>query len=261
MATTQQVRQHYAGKDLAARLLAAAGAGDGPVTVDALAPYDELHAGGASSTTALLDLLGLAPGTTLLDVGSGLGGPARLAAHRHGCQVTGVDLSPDFVDAARELTARTGLADLVTFALGDGERLPCADASHDRAMLVHVGMNVPDKAALFTEVHRVVRPGSPFGLFEQMRVGPGDLPFPMPWAVDAGSSFVETPDDYSRALTAAGFDVLRVEDRRAALAAGGGPRQDGLVVVFGAEFVTRISNNVAATRAGLLAPVLVVARA
>ena len=73
MATTEQVRQHYAGKDLAARLLAAAGAGDGPVTVDALAPYDELHAGGATSTAALLDLLGLAPGTTLLDVGSGLG--------------------------------------------------------------------------------------------------------------------------------------------------------------------------------------------
>ncbi|MFF2832232.1 SAM-dependent methyltransferase [Cellulosimicrobium cellulans] len=261
MATTEQVRQHYAGKDLAARLLAAAGAGDGPVTVDALAPYDELHAGGATSTAALLDLLGLAPGTTLLDVGSGLGGPARLAAHRHGCHVTGVDLSPDFVDAARELPARTGLANLVTFALGDGDRLPCDDASHDRAMLVHVGMNVPDKTALFTEIHRVLRPGSPFGLFEQMRVGAGGLPFPMPWAVDAGSSFVETPDDYGRALTAAGFDVLRVDDRRAALAAAGGPGQDGLVVVFGQEFVTRISNNVAATRAGLLAPVVVLARA
>lgn len=261
MATTDQVRRHYAGTDLAARILAAAGAGAGPVTVDALSPYDQLHAGGAAATSALLDLLGLAPGVSLLDVGCGIGGPARLAAHRYACSVTGVDVSPDFVDAARELTGRTALAGLVTFALGDGDRLPCADASHDRAMLVHVGMNVPDKAALFAEVHRVVRPGGPFGLYEQMRVGAGDLPFPMPWAVDAGSSFVETPDAYTDALTAAGFDVLRVDDRRAALAAAGGPGQDGLVVVFGQEFVTRISNNVAATRAGLLAPVVVLARA
>ncbi len=261
MATTDQVRRHYAGKDLAARILAAAGAGDGPTTVDALSPYDQLHAGSAAATSALLDLLDLAPGVSLLDVGCGLGGPARLAAHRHGCHVTGVDLSPDFVDAAHDLTERAGLRHLVTFALGDGDRLPCADASHDRAMLVHVGMNVPDKAALFAEVHRVVRPGGPFVLYEQMRVGTGDLPFPMPWAVDAAASFVETPDAYTDALTATGFDVLHVDDRRAALAAAGGPGQDGLVVVFGQEFVTRISNNVAATRAGLLAPVVVLARA
>src|SRR5690606_38763565 len=121
MATTEQVRRHYAGRDLAARILAAAGAGAGPVDVDALTPYDQLHAGGAPATTALLDLLGLTAGIVLLDVGCGLGGPARLAARRHGCHVTGVDVSPDFVDAARELTDRTGLTDLVTVELGDGE--------------------------------------------------------------------------------------------------------------------------------------------
>ena len=261
MATTEQVRRHYAGRDLAARILAAAGAGAGPVDVDALTPYDQLHAGGAPATTALLDLLGLTAGIVLLDVGCGLGGPARLAARRHGCHVTGVDVSPDFAGAARELTDRTGLADLVTVELGDGERLPCADASHDRAMQVHVGMNVPDKAALFAEVHRVVRPGAPFALLDQMRVGAGDLPFPQPWATTPDASFVETPDAYQDALAHAGFDVLRVEDRRPALAASGGPRQDGLVVVFGDDFATRLANNVAATRAGLLAPVLVLARA
>ena len=261
MAITEQVRRHYGGEDLAGRILATAGAGDGPVTADALAPYDQLHAGGALATTALLDVLDLDARTTLLDVGCGLGGPARLAAARHGCRVTGVDLSPDFVAAAGELSARAGLSHLVAFEVGDGDGLPCADASHDRAMLVHVGMNVPDKAALFTDVRRVLRPGGLFGVFEQMRVGPGDLPYPMPWAVDAETSFVETPSAYEEALTTTGFDVLRVEDRRAALAAPGGPPQDGLVVVFGEEFATRLGNNLAATRAGLLAPVVVLARA
>jgi ubiquinone/menaquinone biosynthesis C-methylase UbiE len=261
MTTTDRVRQHYAGEDLAQRILTAAGAGDGPVTVDALSPYDELHAGGTTATATLLDLLGLTRDVALLDVGCGLGGPARFAASRHGCRVSGVDLSPDFVAAARELTERVGLTDLVTFSLGDGDRLPYDDASHDRAVLVHVGMNVPDKAALFAEVRRVVRPGGLFGLYEQMRVGPGELPYPMPWAVDAEASFVETPDAYEEALRTAGFEVLKVEDRRAALAAAGGPGQDGLAVVFGQEFVTRISHNVAATRAGVLAPVLVVALA
>lgn len=260
MTATDRVRQHYAGEKIAQRILATVGAGDDPVTSAALAPYDELHAGGAVATGALLELLGLTPEVAVLDVGCGIGGPARLAADRYGCRVTGVDLSPDFVSAARELTERAGLAHLVTFALGDGDRLPCDDASHDRAMLVHVGMNVPDKAALFAEVHRVLRPGGLFGLFEQMRVGPGDLPFPEPWATERDASFVETPDAYQDALTRAGFDVLRVEDRRAALAASGGPHQEGLVAVFGEDFATRLANNVAATRAGLLAPVLVLAR-
>ncbi|MBD5785884.1 methyltransferase domain-containing protein [Cellulosimicrobium terreum] len=262
MATTDLIREHYSEADLADRILRQVAAVDGEaVSVEALAPYDQLHAGGSAATVHLLDQLDLGPGTALLDVGCGFGGPARLAASRHGCPVTGVDLSPDFVDAARTLAERAGLSDLLAFAVGESGHLPCDDDSQDRAMLVHVGMNVEDKSALFAEVRRALRPGGLFGVYDQMRIGPGDLPFPLPWAVDAHTSFVEPVAAYTDGLEAAGFEVLSVEDRRRALAESGDPRQEGLVVVFGPQFAERIANNLAATRGGVLAPVLVLARA
>ncbi|MFC8920991.1 class I SAM-dependent methyltransferase [Cellulosimicrobium sp. NPDC057127] len=257
MATTDRVRQHYAGADLAERILAAASAG-GPVDVGSLAPYDQLHVGGAPTTLHLLRLLGLEARTALLDVGCGLGGPARIAADRFGCPVTGVDLSPDFVAAGSVLTEHVGLSHLVRLEVGAAEQLPCEDASQDRAMMIHVGMNVPDKTAAFAELHRVVRPGGLVGVHDQMRVGPGELTFPLPWAVDAETSFVEPPSAYEDALSAAGFAVLRVEDRRADVA----ERADEHVeraVVFGATFLDRVANLVAAARGGVVAPVVVVA--
>jgi SAM-dependent methyltransferase len=263
MAANDRIREHYAGRDLADRILAAAGADDesGAVPVDALAPYDELHAGGLATTLYLLSRLELDAGTALLDVGCGLGGSSRVAADRHGCPVTGVDLSPDFVAAARALTTRVGLSHLLRFEVGQAEQLPCDDASHDRAVMIHVGMNLPDKAATFAEVHRVLRPGGLFGLHDQMRVGPGDLPYPQPWAVDDETSFLASPSAYVDALAAAGFEVLSVEDRRAALAAGPGEPAEDRAVVFGPAFVERMANRMAATRAGILAPVVVLARA
>ncbi|WP_435738173.1 class I SAM-dependent methyltransferase [Cellulosimicrobium sp. PMB13] len=263
MATSDRVREHYAGSDIAARILTAAGAADdgGTVPVDALAPFDELHAGGLATTLYLLNVLELDAGTSLLDVGCGLGGSSRVAADRHGCPVTGVDLSPDFVAAARVLTERVALSHLVRFEVGEAQQLPCDDASHDRAAMIHVGMNLPDKAAAFADVHRVVRPGGLFGLHDQMRVGPGDLPYPQPWAVDDETSFLESPSSYADALTAAGFEVLSVEDRRPALAAAPGEPTEDRAVVFGPVFVERVTNMMAATRAGILAPVVVLARA
>jgi len=260
MSTTDRVREHYAGAGLADRVLAAAGGDGAPLTVDALAPHDELHAGGLATSLALLDRLDLAPGTRLLDVGCGLGGTSRVAADRYGCAVTGVDLSPDFVAAARTLTERVGLAHLLTFAVGDGGPLPCPDASHDRAAMIHVGMNVPDKAGLFADVRRVLRPGGLFAVHDQMRAGPGALRWPQPWAADEETSFVEPPSAYVDALTVAGFEVLTVEDRRAEVAAAAGQRPEDRAVVFGPAFAERAANVLAATRAGVLAPVLVVAR-
>jgi MPBQ/MSBQ methyltransferase len=261
MSTTDRVRQHYAGDDLAERILDAAGSPDGTAHVDALAPFDELHVGALAATLHLLGRLDLDAGTALVDVGSGVGGPARVAADRYGCTVTGVDLSPDFVAAARVLTERAGLGQLVRSEVGEGGRLPCDDGSQDRAMMIHVGMNVPDKAAVFAEMRRVVRSGGLVGVYDQMRVGPGELPYPLPWAVDEETSFVEPTAAYVDGLTAAGFEVLDVEDRSAALERPVPGAADDLSAVYGPAIVERRANLVAATLAGTLAPVLVLARA
>jgi len=266
MNTENTVRDHYRGDDLEDRVLTAlegAGIDVDALQVDDLTGVDQLHAGFVPSTEHLLDVLGVDESTRLLDVGSGIGGPARLAADRTGCTVTGIDLSPDFVDLARKLTARVGLTDRVTFELGSATAMPYDDGTFTRAMLIHVGMNIAEKDVVFAEVHRVLEPGGRFAVYEQMRVGDGDLTYPMPWAEEASSSFVETRERYRELLAAAGFRIESEEDRTAPVAALGRPPAGALTpgALFGEGFAARIGNNVAATMAGMLAPILIVGRA
>jgi MPBQ/MSBQ methyltransferase len=258
------VREHYSGDDLEARVLdALRGAG---VDVDAMKAEDlngvyQLNAGGVASTEHLLAALDVSADTRVLDVGSGVGGAARVAAARHDVHVTGIDLSPDFVELARRLTERVGLSDRVTFDIGSATDMPYDDGTFDRAMLNHVGMNIEAKDRVFAEVRRVLTPDGRFAVYEQMRVGDGDLSFPLPWADDESSSFVETRERYAELLRAAGFRIESEEDRTAAVA---GPPPPGALTpaaLFGPGFAERIGNNIAATMAGTLAPILMVARA
>ena len=262
MDVRELVTSHYSGDDLSGAILTAlAGAG---VDVEHLGPsdlfpVDQLHAGFAAATKYVLDRLGLDSGTRLLDVGCGIGGTSRMAAMA-GAEVTGIDLTPDFVEAATSLTERVGLADRASFVTTPGESMPFAEGSFDAAVMVHVGMNIPGKEEVFAEVHRVLAPGARFAVFEQMRTADGDLPYPMPWAVDERSSFVETSAEYVAHLERAGFTVEEVEDRTASTL---GPPPVGPVspvAVFGSAFAERVGHNVAATRAGLLGAVLVVAQ-
>ncbi|SDT32253.1 Methyltransferase domain-containing protein [Friedmanniella luteola] len=264
----QMVRSHYSREGLAEVVLdavAASGADPERLTPQALGSVDQLHLGGAAATAHLLGRLELGPGTPLLDVGGGLGGPARAAAAGHGCPVVSVDLSPDFVQAARALTDRVGLGDRVEHRLGSAEQLDLETGRFSAAMMIHVGMNLPDKPAVFAEVRRVLADGGVFGLFEQVRTGPGALTYPLPWAEAEGSSFLVDLDTLTGALRSAGFEVEEVEDRSAAVpeiaARTPGPPPLSPAAVFGPGFVERLRNDVAAIRAGSLAPVVVLARA
>lgn len=257
------VTSHYGGGNLSEVILHALAEHD--VDVDHLGPadlfaVDQLHAGGAPATKHVLDRLEVGPGVRVLDVGCGIGGASRMAAMA-GAEVTGIDLTPDFVEAATALTERAGLGDRATFLTTPGEALPFDDGSFDAALMVHVGMNIPDKQAVFAEVHRVLAEGGRFGIYEQVRAGDGDLPYPLPWAEDERSSFVERVEDYTRQLETVGFTVEEVEDRTSFTMGGPPPGPVTNAVVFGPAFVQRIGNNIEATQAGLLTAVLVVARA
>jgi len=266
MDSERVVREYYRGDDLEGVVLDAlrgVGVDVDTLRVEDLAGLDQLHAGFVPATEHLLDTLDLTAEMSLLDVGSGVGGPARLAAARHGCRVTGIDLSPDFVDLARKLTERVGLTDLVTFDVGSATALPYEDGAFSRAMLNHVGMNIAAKDRVFAEVRRVLETNGRFAIYEQMRMGDGELAYPMPWADDEASSFVETRERYAELLRAAGFRIEVDEDRTAAVAAGGPPAPGALTpgALFGPGFGERIGNNLVATAAGILGSVLIVARA
>jgi SAM-dependent methyltransferase len=268
------VAQHYTHGGLEAAILAALRAsGKDPANLqpDDLAPGDEFHIGGREATVALAELLGLQPDLKLLDVGCGIGGPARYFAHHHQCNVTGIDLTDEFIEVARALSARVGLAERVTFVQGSALDLPFPPHSFDGAYMIHVGMNIADKATLFGQVKRALRPGGFFAVYDIMKTGPGELTYPVPWAHTPATSFLAEPATYRGLLSDAGLAVVRERDRRdfaieffhamrARIAETGLPPL-GIHIVMGADFQQKIGSVIAGIEAGVIAPLEMVCRA
>lgn len=156
------VADHYARGDLIGAIregLARIGKSESTVTAEDLAPVDEFHIGGRAATEELARQLALAAEDRVLDIGCGLSGPARQIAVNYGCHVTGIDLTRDYVDAGNVLSGWLHLEERVSLHQGNALALPFADASFAAAYMLHVGMNVGDKPALFAEAARVLRPG------------------------------------------------------------------------------------------------------
>jgi SAM-dependent methyltransferase len=272
----ERVAQHYArGGGMEERILAALAAAGKDIerlAPDDLAPIDEFHIGGREATAELMAPLRLAPGMRLLDVGSGIGGASRYLAHAFACRVSGIDLTEEYVQVAASLARRLGLADRLSYRHGSALTLPFGAGDFDGAYMLHVGMNVAAKDALFREVRRVLKPEGFFAVYDIMRTGDGGLRFPMPWAAGEETSFLAAPAEYRRWLEAAGFRLDHERDRRgfaldfferlrARAASGSGPPPLGPHVLIGPEAPTRFGNMIAALEAGLIAPVELVARA
>jgi SAM-dependent methyltransferase len=204
-----RVDAHYgSGDDPAARILdrvRARGKDPEALTLDDLAPFDQFHSGGRDATRELAKLAGIGPETSVLDVGGGLGGPARTLASEFGCTVTVLDLTEAFCPAGEALTARVGLAGRVHFRHGDALAMPFGDAAFDLAWTQHSSMNIPDKDQLYREVHRVLRPNGRLALHEIM-AGPVQPPrYPVLWAKDQSISFLRPAADIRALLTGLGF--------------------------------------------------------
>jgi SAM-dependent methyltransferase len=196
-------REGLAGSILAA--LAAAGKSLEALTVDDLAVTDQFHGGGKPATLRLARLLGARDGLRVLDVGGGLGGPARTLAAEFGCQVTTLDLTETFVEAARVLTARLGLGERVSHHVGDALALPFEDGAFDAVWTQNSGMNIADKERLYAGFHRVLRPGGLLALQEPM-AGPVQPPvFPLMWAEEPEASFLRPPAEMRALIARAGF--------------------------------------------------------
>jgi SAM-dependent methyltransferase len=170
---------------------------------------DQLHVRGAEATVELAELAALRRGERVLDVGAGLGGPARFLAEGFGVDVTGVDLTAAFVARAEELTRDTGLADRVRFVRADATALPFADGSFDVAWTQHAAMNIADKPALYAELRRTARR---LALYDAIAGEGGPPEYPLPWAPRAELSFLVTEDELRTLLAEAGFRPTAVRD-------------------------------------------------
>jgi len=192
--------------------LAAAGRNVDALTIDDLAPADHFHSGGMNATQRLARLAGLRPGMRVLDVGGGLGGPARTLAAEFGCNVTVVDLTESYVQAGEALTARLGLTDRVKHRVGHALALDVGADAFDVVWTQNSGMNIADKERLYAGFARVLRLGGLLALQEPMAGPVQPVVFPVMWARDAGTSFLRTPGEMRAAIEAAGFQVRAWDD-------------------------------------------------
>lgn len=205
-----QVEAHYGRGDMAARILEVLredGSDLSALTLEDLTPFDQMHVRGHEATGDLAKRAGLAAGMTLLDVGCGLGGPARHLASACGCRVTGLDLTEDFVRSAAALSAKVGLADRMDFRHGSALDMPFADASFDAVWSQHVQMNIADKPRLYAEIARVLKPGGRFAAYDILAGPEGPPHYPCPWAPEPEISFLIEPETWRALVEASGFEV------------------------------------------------------
>ena len=194
MTVEHNVIEHYRHGTLEEALLqglVAAGKDLDRLTPEDLAPADEFHIGGRQATIDFVAEFEPAADTLWLDIGSGLGGPSRYVSHQYKCRVTGVDLSEEYVEVADSLAQRVGLGGKVSYRQANALSLPFEENSFDGVYMQHVGMNIADKAKLFNEVHRVLKPGGIFALYDVMRGNDGIFNYPVPWASGEDTNFIE----------------------------------------------------------------------
>ena len=239
-------------------------------SIDLLAGVDEFHMGGRPATKALAEELRISPNDRVLDVGCGMGGTARYIASTYGCQVSGIDLTPEYVEVGNRLNKGLALDGQIDLSVANATDMPFEEAGFDRASMLHVGMNIADKAGLMAEVGRILKPGGYFAVFDVMRVGAEPIEYPVAWAADESTSFVGSVDDYRGALADAGFEIVDVVEKRdialkffeaiKARLAQGGPPPLGLHIVMGSDAKIKVGNMHANVEKGAIAPVQILAR-
>ncbi len=267
------VARHYGSTGLLARIMAgleASGVDPEHLQPDDLAPVDEFHIGGREATAHAVAKMNLEAGAQVLDVGCGIGGAARYIAAQAGCRVTGIDLTPEFIEVARRLTELTGLDGKIAFECASALDMPFEDGAFDAALTLHVAMNIPERAALYGEIARVVKPGATLCVYDVMKTGEDDLAYPVPWAETPATSHLTSAEEMRGLLDAAGFDFREVEDRSAfaraffqkalaVAAASEGPPPLGTHLILGASAPEKFRNVMNIIEAGHIAPVQMIA--
>jgi MPBQ/MSBQ methyltransferase len=220
-----------------------------------LAAVDECHIRGREATVELGKQLNLEASKHVLDVGSGIGGASRYLASVYRCQVTGLDLSEEYCQVAQMLTDSIGLGQLITYRQGNALDMPFEDATFDVLWTQHTAMNIADKARLYAEIWRVLKPGGLLAIFDIVAGSGGPIFFPVPWAREPSISFLVTPDELRTLLERTGFreigwretseeGLVWFRELAKKIQQLGGTPPLGFHILFGSDFKTMAINQV-----------------
>jgi len=274
MPTNNPIANHYLHGDLLQSIesaLPALGKTTETVTVADLAPVDEFHIGGRIATDHLFEQLSFSEQSYLLDVGCGLGGAARYVTTKYKNRVAGIDLTPEYIETGNAICRWMNLENSIELLEGSALSMPYQSNSFDGSYMFHVGMNIKDKAALFSELARVLKPGSGFGVYDIMRRTDEAIVFPVPWATDSSTSHIDSAKAYQELLEAAGFEISVITSRgdfalkffkqlSAKSKANGGPPPLGLHTLMQEGTANKIKNMVDNIANGIIEPVEIIAR-
>lgn len=274
MTAASRISEHYSRGKLLERLRAVLreeGIDPDHPTVTQLAPFDHFHGRGLEATEELANALSVSASDRILDIGSGIGGPARYVAERFGCRVTGIDLTDEFCNVARALTRVLGLEDRVEFHQGNALTMPFADSSFDGAYSMNVSMNIADKAGLYREIHRVLKLRAWLVLSELTQGPGGEGSYPTPWARTAAASFLSTQAQTRQGLEAAGFVIENARDTlkealafgarsRAAVDRGEKPPHRAVQLIHGELAAEMAANTGRGLKDGQLIPIEIFCR-
>ena len=268
-----RVAEHYSKQNLYRKIeigLLSLGINLRSVGTDDLVFVDNFHIGGERATQFIADHLNVDNGKKILDIGCGIGGPARFMAKNRGCRVYGVDLTKDYIDTGFKLNALMNLNGIVTLRQGTALNLPFRNSFFDGVYMVHVGMNIEEKSQLMRESYRVAKKGSVFVIFDVMKCKDKEVSYPLPWADRCEESAVDTLKTYSDSLLAAGFNIEKKEEKgQFALTFFEGvisnidsnsKRTLGLQLLMGENAKEKIMNTYTQIREKILSPVLLVAK-
>ncbi len=272
MSSEVEVSEHYTQGALLSKIeasLAAMGKSISNVTEEDLSPIGEFHIGGRIATDNLLKQLSFTDHDHILDVGCGTGGAARYIAKNLKSQVTGIDLTQEYIEVGNTLSRWVGLDNHVQLHQGSALSMPFNNDSFDGAIMLHVGMNIADKATLFKEVYRVLKPGSHFAIYDVMQIDDGNLSFPVPWSEDGSTSYLATPEQYLNTLEETHFITCQHTMRRYFALDFFNTMQEqlqeeglpplGLHTLISESVETKIHNMVNNIKAGFISPVEIIA--